>query len=169
MQIWTTPRLAPGGEWTLFANISHDALPPADVQYHVEDPFLWIDRRGRWHIIGHAYSNVQWQNCSVSDVSEHFYSADGRTWLFSRQPYGHTVHYDDGTSHTFVTLERPNLHFDAQGELTHINLAADLVTGNEGCGTRPDHAHNGHCPCDNACTSTHLPTLPFHTHTELSP
>lgn len=26
--------------------------------------------------------------------------------------YDHTVHYDDGTSHTYTTLERPNLFGD---------------------------------------------------------
>jgi hypothetical protein len=42
------------------------------------------------------------------------------------------VHYDDGSSFTFATLERPNLHFDSQGQLTHINLAADLTTPDAG-------------------------------------
>ena len=54
------------------------------------------------------------------------------------------MQYDDGTSHTYTTLERPNLHFDATGQLTHINLAVDLVTGDEGCANRTKHAHNGH-------------------------
>ena len=44
------------------------------------------------------------------------------------------VHYDDGTSFTFVTLERPNIHFDSEGQMTHINLAADLTTTDSGCG-----------------------------------
>ena len=47
--------------------------------------------------------------------------------------YPRRVADDDGTSHTYTTLERPNLHFDSTGQLTHINLAADLVTGDEGC------------------------------------
>ena len=48
-------------------------------------------------------------------------------------PYSHTVEYTDGSRFTFVTLERPNLHFDAAHRLTHINLAADLTTGDAGC------------------------------------
>jgi hypothetical protein len=147
-QIFTTPGLNPGGVWTVFANISHDALPTNE--YHVEDPFLWIDSRKNWHHVNHAYSNLQYTNCSESDVSAHFFSTDGKTWFYSRQPWGHTVTYDDGTQHSYTTLERPNLSFDPHsGVLTHINLAADLVTGNEGCGNRTDHAHFGHCPCDN--------------------
>lgn len=143
-EVWTTPRL--GAAWTVFSNISHDGLPAND--YHVEDPFLWVDSAGRWHIINHAYSNMQFNSCGVSDVSAHWFSPDGRAWTFSRQPYGHTVRYDDGTAHTYTTLERPNLHFN-EGRITHITLAADLVTGDEGCANRTRHAHNGHTPCDN--------------------
>jgi hypothetical protein len=123
-------------------------------------PFLWIDKRGRWHIINHAYSNVEYENCAASAVSAHFFSPDGKNWSFSPQPYGHTVSYDDGTEHTYVTLERPNLHFDASGQMTHLNLAADLVTGAEGCASRPDHAHNGrvlrHSPPNPVVRVAHL-------------
>lgn len=146
LQVFTTPRLAPGGVWAVYANISHEALPAND--YHVEDPFLWVDSRNNWHIINHAYSNLEFENCSSSAVSAHFFSVDGRDWRFSAQPYDHEVAYDDGTSHSYVTLERPNLFFDAAGALTHAHFAADLVTGDEGCAARKDHARNGHCPCD---------------------
>jgi len=69
-------------------------------------------------------------------VSAHFcstYSANGKNWTWTPQPYTHTVDYDDGTSRTYTTLERSNLHFDAAGQLTHLNLnlAADQVTGDE--------------------------------------
>jgi hypothetical protein len=151
-QIWTTPELAQGATWSVYGNISHAGLPTD--QYNVEDPFLWIDKRGNWHIINHAYSNLEFTSCGKSAASAHFFSPDGKSWSWSAQPYGHTVFYDDGTNHTYVTLERPNLHFDANGALTHINLAADLVTGDEGCENRTDHAHNGHCPCDN-CKVSH--------------
>ena len=67
---------------------------------------------------------------------------------------------DDGTSHTYTTLERPNLHFDATGQLTHINLAADLVTGDEGCADRSKrHSHFGHIPCDNCKWDDHAGTV----------
>lgn len=156
--IWTVPAIAPGAIWTVYANISHAALPPATEQYHVEDPYLWVDQRGYWHIVNHAYSNVQWEACGSSDVSAHFFSEDGLDWNFSRQPWGHTVTYTDGSSHTFTTLERPSPHFSTNGTLTHITLAADLVTGDEGCANRTDHAHNGHCPCDNCKWDDHAGT-----------
>ena len=117
--------------WTVFTTVPHPKLP-----YTVEDPFLWVDRRGNWHIINHAYNTGQRINCTTSYVSSHFYSADGKVWGWSDEPYGHTVQFDDGTEHSFCTLERPNLVFDQNGYITHINLAADLVTQNEGCPNR---------------------------------
>ena len=87
-------------------------------------------------VINHAYNTQQRTNCSTSWVSSHFFSADGVVWGHSDQPYSHTVQYDDGTTHSYCTLERPALTFDSQGLLTHINLAADLVTQDEGCASR---------------------------------
>jgi hypothetical protein len=55
------------------------------------------------------------------------YSEDGTTWHMLEpnvEPYHHTVSYADGTTHTYNTLERPNIHFNAAGIMTHINLAA---------------------------------------------
>lgn len=151
LQIFTTPSVAAGSRWEVYANISHAALPSDD--YHVEDPRLWVDARGNWHVINHAYSNVEFEHCASSAASAHWFSVDGREWTFSPQPYGHTVSYDDGSEHTYVTLERPYLHVDASGRITHIILAADIVTGDEGCANRTSHAHNGKVPCDNCKVS----------------
>mmetsp|Transcript_17727 Transcript_17727/g.46280 ORF Transcript_17727/g.46280 Transcript_17727/m.46280 type:complete len:363 (-) Transcript_17727:1552-2640(-) len=154
--IYTSPRL--GAPWTTFATLNHSALPDP-TYYHVEDPFMWIDKRGNWHIINHAYRNDEYERCGSSVVSAHWYSADGKAWTWASQPYSHTVQYDDGTSHTYTTLERPNLHFDASGQLTHLNVAADLVTGDEGCASRTKHAHFGHTPCDNCKWDDHAGTI----------
>lgn len=120
---------------------------------------MWVDRRNNWHIINHAYNTYEWRSCGTSLLSSHFFSSDaGKTWHFlpqAIQPYGHTVQYDDGSSHMFVTLERPNVYLDEHGQLTHIHLAADLVTGDEGCGNRTEHAHHGHTPCDNCKFADH--------------
>lgn len=157
--VYTTPALAPGNRWVEFASITPVALP-ASLQYHVEDPFMWVDKRGNWHIVNHAYANSQYENCGESYVSNHFFSPDGKNWsnIPGLQPYTHTVEYLDGTSHTFTTLERPNLHFDASGQLTHINLAVDLIVGDEGCANRTKHAHGGHTPCDNCKWDDHAGT-----------
>lgn len=102
---------------------------------NVEDPFLWIDRRGAFHIINHRYWN-ETDHCDSSAVSAHVFSPDGQSWHVvspAVEPYSHTVHYDDGSSYSFATLERPNLHFNAEGVITHINFAADLTTPDAGC------------------------------------
>ena len=119
------------GPWTKFSSINHPAL-----DYTVEDPYLYVDTRGNFHIINHAYNTGQRTNCTTSWVSSHFFSTDGITWGHSDQPYGHTVTFDDGTSHSYCTLERPSLVFDAAGLLTHIHFAADLVTEDAGCPNR---------------------------------
>lgn len=146
------------GPWTVWATIPQDYLPSG---YTVEDPFLFFDKRGNVHIINHAYSTDQFFNCSSSYVSSHFFSVDGKTWGWSDEPYGHTVLFDDGTWHSYTTLERPNLHFDSSGQLTHIGLAADLITGDEGCynrtgqpGPTPDHTS-----CTNCKYADHAGTL----------
>ena len=166
--VFTAPKLASGVKWTSFATIPHDNTPIPDVEFHVEDPFMYIDTNakssnlGAWHIINHAYANKQFDHCGTSIASSHYFSLDGKTWhslpLPYVMPYHHTVNYDDGTSHTFTTLERPNMHFDSSGLLTHINLAVDLVVGDEGCGSRTKHAHDGHTPCDNCKWDDHAGT-----------
>jgi hypothetical protein len=156
-EIWSTPSL--DKPWTQYATITH----PPNLPYTVEDPVMWIDPRGNWHvrtwlagrpfvtphplpshsprrvppqIINHAYNTAQTMNCSTSHVSSHFFSTDTVTWGHSDQPYGHTVVFDDGTWHSYCTLERPNLVFSDAGLITHLNVAVDLVTGNEGCAAR---------------------------------
>jgi hypothetical protein len=159
-EIYMTSGLFSGSTWSVYSNISHTMLPQ-DIDYHVEDPYMWIDKRNNWHIINHAYSNYQYDSCSTSYLSAHFYSQDdGKNWFYSSQPYTHLVQYDDGTSFEYVTLERPNLHFSPSGELTHINLAADLVTTAEkGCANRTAHSHYGHTPCDNCKWEDHAGTI----------
>ena len=120
------------GPWTTFSAITRPSLP-----YTVEDPFLYFDSRGNIHVINHAYNTAQTANCTSSWVSSHFFAAaDGKRWGHSDQPYGHTVQFDDGSEHSYCTLERPNLFFGADGTLTHIHFAADLVTQDEGCASR---------------------------------
>jgi hypothetical protein len=115
------------GPWTFYANITHP-WPDAERPYNVEDPFMWIDKRNNWHIINHAYNKTQNSDCGSSFVSAHWFSGDGGlTWQWSPdEPYSHTVTYDDGSSHTFATLERPYLHFNSQGYPDYLICAVDL-------------------------------------------
>ena len=126
-EVLTSPTLE--GPWTFFANISHS--PAQD--YTVEDPHMWVDRRGSWHIICHAYNTSEMADCGSSHVSAHFFSLDGKDWRWTDQPYGHTVTYDDGTALTYATLERPFLSFNAEGQPAFLSLAADLAAVDRDC------------------------------------
>ena len=161
-EIVSTPTL--GGKWTKLADINVTTstvnnTPYAKLMPNIEDPYLWIDRRGNFHVINHRYWN-ETDHCYTSKVSAHTFSPDGKSWHVVEpevEPYSHTVNYDDGSSFTFATLERPNLHFDSEGQLTHINLAADLTTTDAGCnGVANEGKANScaHCKFLNHCGTT---------------
>ena len=136
-KIWTTASLIPSVPWTLHSQIDVD-LPKGTT---LEDPTMWVDSRGNWHILNHAYDTSQRYNCSKSVVSSHLFSAnEGKTWCRSPQePYGHTIGNTAGglRQHAYTTLERPYILRNGNGELTHLVLAADLETGDEGCTDTP--------------------------------
>eukprot|EP00942_MAST-04A_sp_MAST-4A-sp1_P003473 g3473.t1 len=160
-KILTTDKL--GGTWTHYADIN--VKLNRGVQ---EDPFMWVDRRANWHIINHAYDTNEYTHCGKSTVSAHLFSQDnGKTWFMLQnpniEPYSHTVSYEDGTTHTYTTLERPNCHFNEKGEMTHINLAADLMTQDAGCKSYaicPAKTKIGnYCACTNCKYADHAGTI----------
>ena len=159
-KIRTTTKL--GEPWTLYSeiNCTYEGA-------YQEDPYLWVDKRGNWHIINHAYNTSQIDHCGESTLSAHLFSSDqGKGWhmlMYPQvEPYSHTVSYEDGSSHTYATLERPNLHFDADGQLTHINVAADLMTGDKGCedyAVCPAKTKDGKCACVNCKYADHAGSI----------
>ena len=145
LEIQSAPTFS--GPWSFYANITHNPSMP----YVVEDPFLYIDKRGRWHIINHAYNTSESGSCGTSHVSAHWFSETGRDWHWSPQePYSHTVAYDDGTSHTFATLERPYLHFDANGDPDYLVCAVDL-DASETCPAHSAPARSKSTTCCDCC------------------
>ena len=102
---------------------THTSVAPiaryARLLPNVEDPFMWIDKRGNWHIINHRFWN-ETTHCYSSTLSAHTFSPDGKSWHIIEpavEPYSHTVKFDDGSTVSFVALERPNIHFDATGQV----------------------------------------------------
>ena len=79
---------AAGSPWTLLIpNITPSrGSPPVAGSY--EDPFLWIDPRGRFHVIYHVYRTgargSDAHNCLPGHdgavVAGHYFSEDGVTW-----------------------------------------------------------------------------------------
>lgn len=143
------------GPWSRFAEIELNVTEGTGTEFGTrEDPFMWIDKRGNWHIINHAYDTTQTEHCASSTLSSHLFSTDGKSWDILQpkvEPYGHTVEYHDGSSHTYSTLERPFIFFDKNGQMTHLALAADLVTGDQGCKTSDCYikGEQGNCACVN--------------------
>lgn len=87
-----------------------------------EDPFLYTDARGNFHLLYHVYNtNENKYECKNSTVSAHAFSVDGFTWNISAtQPYTTQVELTTGETITVATRERPKLWFDSNGQMTHL-------------------------------------------------
>lgn len=66
-----------------------------------EDPGLFRDKRGNFHILTHDFK--------APATGGHAVSRDGITWKFAGQAYGHSMQYDDGSSIDFARRERPQV------------------------------------------------------------
>ena len=107
--------------------------PPNTAARTWEDPFLWIDARGHFHVLSHTWSALPYPSNAISG---HAFSADGGagSWTFSAvEPYGNVIEHEDGTAQRFATLERPKLLFTDAARPhtpTHlINGASDFWLG----------------------------------------
>ena len=99
------------------------------------DPYLWVDARGNWHLLQHAFNVNQTTHCGSSMVSAHAFSRDGKKFTTLQPhipPYGHTVRYADGSSKVYSTLERPKLVRDSRGAILvpflHFHLILDSLS-----------------------------------------
>lgn len=98
-------------------------LPTQDKNgYILEDPQLYVDFRGHFHGIYHAYHrSPNADNCENEIVSTHIYSKDGHAWHISQHPpYGTKLELASGESITLATRERPKPLIDENGIMTHI-------------------------------------------------
>ena len=81
-------------------------------QFRYEGQLLYRDRRGRFHMLIHAYVFRYETSCGESSVSAHLYSEDGKHWHMSApQPYTTLVPTAKGGSFVVTTRERPKLFF----------------------------------------------------------
>jgi hypothetical protein len=79
----------------------------AVASHNGEDPYLWRDERGHWHLLMHNMGG---------GVGSHAFSRDAKAWTRSDvQPYTATVAFEDGTTKTMSRRERPQLVTDADG------------------------------------------------------
>ena len=118
-------------------------------------------RTGDWHVIYHVYNTDDGKQggpgaCRNTTVSGHIFSEDGLAWcvlesmialslkrsedviaLSSRRhasptsPYSAQVALAGGRGVTVSTRERPNLFFDAAGQMTHLFNAVCANPGDD--------------------------------------
>ena len=110
--------LDPHNTWSSLRRMARlPANGTIDEARNWEDPSLWFDSRGHWHVLYHVYCLLPYSR-KHECASGHAFSRDGLEWTFSnRQPYSGTVTFTDGSAPiTFSTRERPHVVF-AQHDL----------------------------------------------------
>ncbi|CAB9519930.1 expressed unknown protein [Seminavis robusta] len=91
------------------------------AQWEGEDPSLWRDSKGRFHILSH--NGPRGIGGPEGDCGRHLFSATGQagSWLAAPLPLGGcafprvNVSFVDGSSRTFYRRERPHLIFGPHG------------------------------------------------------
>ena len=150
------PTAAP---WQARWNPQRPLLPdhkrPSSEQGAWEDPDLWWDKRGHWHILFHVYpQGGATASTGLLRYSGHGWSRDGISWQFtsnsSQQPFNGTVDFVDGTSTTYSTRERPHLIFaDDSNRTTPVGVIT--AVSSQPVGTSCDTCAEKKC---NACKIT---------------
>ena len=87
-------------------------VSPADKTGDHEDPFVWQDKRGSFHMITHnqADNNVCGSKAAGSSCAAHLYSRDSFTWSVGKIPvYDSAVKLANGSAAVLQTRQRPQL------------------------------------------------------------
>lgn len=90
-----------------------------------EDPFVWRDKRGNFHMLLHALESADNGVGSGPKVGRHAYARgwDGQ-WTYNNKTlaYSTYVEFTDGTATNYSRRERPQLFFSDDGEMTPLFL-----------------------------------------------
>jgi len=86
-----------------------------------EDPFIWRDPRGNYHLLLHSLEDGG--GFGGPKVGRHAFSRDGIKWTFNSDTltYNVTVHFTDGTVIDYYRRERPQLFFDQAGNPLYLS------------------------------------------------
>ncbi|KAK8139501.1 hypothetical protein PG984_002881 [Apiospora sp. TS-2023a] len=89
-----------------------------------EDPFLWRDKRGHWHILCHWMIDIAMHGVKYPRVGGHLFSRNlTGNWTFKLQEvYNTTIHFTDGGTTDYYRRERPKLFFSDDGLLRPLYL-----------------------------------------------
>jgi len=89
-----------------------------------EDPSLYFDVDGNWHVMYHVYA-LEPYSSGIETYSGHAFSVNGLDWTFDQtQPFGGMVSFTDGTNKTFATRERPQLIFVGENRTTPVGMTS---------------------------------------------
>lgn len=92
-----------------------------------EDPFMWKDARGNWHVLYHKMFDPAGSSPIPSPgwAGGHSFSEDGISWSPISRAYNTSMVLSDGTSLELKRRERPKLIFDSDGVTpTHLSNGA---------------------------------------------
>lgn len=105
------------------------------------------DVNNHWHILSHTYTRQPGGPDVQNSISGHLFSrnVEGPWTVSPDEPYDNVVTYEDGTSETFATLERPKLFFSANNTPTHITNGVSPVWPCGGCTGFGDAPTTGGC------------------------
>lgn len=91
-----------------------------------EDPFLWRDRRGNYHMLVHSMRDGNGGTPGVRQVGRHAYARSYKgPWTFNNNTlaYDAWANFTDGTFLNFGRRERPQLFFSNDGRMTPLLLS----------------------------------------------
>jgi hypothetical protein len=107
------------------------ARPAVNTESHPEgqdeDPFLWQDERGHWHLLMHHLGGYK----GVRDpVGAHAFSRDAIHWTKSAVlPYTTFVPFKDGSSINMTRRERPEMILSEKGQPRYFSSGVQEVHG----------------------------------------
>lgn len=93
-----------------------------------EDPFIWTDKRGNYHILVHSLL----PDAGFGDgpnVGCHAFSRSWQgPWTFNRKTtaFNTTVHFEDGSTMDYYRRERPNIFFSNDESMTPLFLSTGV-------------------------------------------
>jgi len=109
----------------------HDLTPEAPIfPFDIEDPYLWIDARGNFHMLTHKRDDSVPSPERGGSVG-HMYSQDGVQWHASaNSPVADVIALKDGTSATVKKIARPQLVIE-NGSPTYLSVGATASGGGD--------------------------------------
>lgn len=112
--------VASAGNWSGPYKSLSQAAPILNVTG--EDPYLWVDKRGFFHILFHEFKTT----------GGHAFAREfaGPWTLSDVVPYNCTITWSNGTTITYAERERPELLLDAGGSPAVLYTAVLLATPN---------------------------------------